>query len=129
MAESYIQLPDDTSNTGKKRRAIQRVVGANTVQEEYGAISPADAAAVSSVASSATAVTIMAANAARRSIGIYNDSTQILYIKFGTAATTSDFTTKIHPDTLYEMPDPAYQGIITGIWAAANGNARVTELT
>lgn len=30
-AESYIQLPDDTSNTGKKVRTQSRVVGAHTV--------------------------------------------------------------------------------------------------
>jgi len=35
MTESYIQLPDDSANTGKKVRSQSRTVGANTVHEHY----------------------------------------------------------------------------------------------
>lgn len=35
MAEQFIQLPSDASNLGKKKRTRERVVGVNTVQEDY----------------------------------------------------------------------------------------------
>lgn len=85
----------------------------------------------SNVASSATSVTILASNTSRKGASVYNDSTQILYLNLqGNAASTSNYTTQIGPQGFYELPPPAiYTGTITGIWASANGNARVTELT
>lgn len=85
--------------------------------------------AVTSVADSASSVTILAANTSRRGATIYNDSTEILYLKLGATATTTDFTVKMVSDAYYEVPF-GYVGIIDGIWAAnAGGSARVTELT
>lgn len=59
---------------------------------------------------------------------IHNDSTAILYVKFGTTATTSSYTVKMVADAYYEVPF-GYTGRIDGIWASANGAARVTEIT
>lgn len=86
-------------------------------------------ATLSNVASSASSVTLKAANAARRGLAIFNDSEAVLYVKFGATASASSFTVKIAADGFYEMPQPIYQGVVDGIWASANGNARVTELT
>lgn len=84
--------------------------------------------AVTSVASSATNVTILASNAARRMATVYNDSTQILYLKVGSAtASTSSYTVQIAASGFYEVPFPVCTGIIDGIWASANGSARITE--
>ncbi len=80
------------------------------------------------VASSATNVTLLAANTARLGATIYNDSTAILYLRLQATATTSNFTTKLFADDYYEVP-AGYAGIIDGIWASATGNARITELT
>jgi hypothetical protein len=85
-------------------------------------------AAVTSVAGSATSVTILASNANRRGATIHNDSSAILYVKFGAAATTSSFTAKLIADAYYEVPF-SYTGIIDGIWASATGNARITEVS
>lgn len=83
---------------------------------------------VTSVASSATSVTIFAANGAATKRMIYNDSTAALYLRFGSgAASTSTFTVTLATNTMYEFPQPTYCGVVTGIWASANGNARVTE--
>lgn len=87
------------------------------------------AAAPTRVASSATVVTLKAANASRRSLSIYNESTAVLYVKFGSTATATDYTVQIAAGGYYEMPTPAYTGIVTGIWASANGAAQVTEGT
>ena len=85
-------------------------------------------ATLSNVSSSATNVTILAANSARLLAMVQNDSTQILYLKFGATASTSSYTVQMPANSYYEIPYP-YTGIIDGIWASANGNARVTELT
>lgn len=88
----------------------------------------ATTAALSNVASSASSVTLLASNANRLGASIFNDSTQVLYVKFGSAASATSFVVKMAAADYYEVPF-AYSGIITGIWASANGSARVTEVT
>ena len=81
----------------------------------------------SSVADSATSVTLLASNANRRGASVYNDSTEILYAKCGATATTTDFTVKMFPQDYWECP-ANYSGILEGIWSAnGSGSARVTE--
>jgi hypothetical protein len=85
----------------------------------------------SNVASSASSVTILASNTSRKGAMIYNDSTQILYLDLsgGTASSTS-YSVQIPAQGFFELPPTMiYNGAITGIWAAANGNARVTEFS
>lgn len=85
---------------------------------------------VTSVADSASSQTLLAANTSRKGCIIHNDSTVVLYIKFGTTASATSFTVRLVPQGSYEMSGPIYTGIITGIWASdASGAARVTELT
>lgn len=87
-------------------------------------------ATLSNISSSASSVTLQASNNARKGWVIHNDSTSILYIKFGSSASTTSYTVKLAADGYYELPvTSVYTGIITGIWSSANGNARVTELT
>jgi hypothetical protein len=81
-----------------------------------------------SVTSSATTVTVLASNAARKGAVIFNDSSKSLYIKFGATASLTSFATQLRAGDSYEVPF-GYTGIIDGIWASANGFARVTELT
>jgi nitrate/nitrite transporter NarK len=87
---------------------------------------------VTNVASSATSVTLKALNANRRALYIFNAGTAPLYVKLGSAATTTtSFSYMIPPNGFWELPDdPIYTGIVTGIWSATGGNgANVTELT
>lgn len=81
-----------------------------------------------SVASSASNVTLLASNANRLGVVIYNDSTQNLFVKLGATASSSSFAYFAAPGGHVEIPY-GYTGQIDGIWASANGNARVTELT
>jgi hypothetical protein len=83
------------------------------------------------VASSATSVTILASNANRLGATVFNDSTQVLYLNLaGNTASATNYTVQLGPNNYYELPAAhLYTGAITGIWASANGNARVTELT
>lgn len=82
----------------------------------------------STVAASASNVAILASNANRLGATVFNDSASaVLYIKLGTSASTSSYTTQIFPSGYYEIPFN-YTGAIEGIWSAAVGNARITEL-
>lgn len=85
----------------------------------------------SNVASSASSVTVLAArtDAARIGSTVFNDSTAILYLLLDSAAASAtNYTVQVAAGGYYETP-ANYQGQLTGIWSAANGNARVTELT
>lgn len=85
--------------------------------------------ATTSVASSATTVTILAANTARRGATVYNDSTQVLYLLLGAGtASSSVYTVQLAAGAYYEVPF-GFTGVLTGLWASANGNARVTQIT
>lgn len=82
----------------------------------------------SSVSASVTAVTLLASNGTRRGATVYNDSTSPLRLSLGNVATVSSFTLIVSGGGYYEVPF-GYRGAITGLWAAAIGAARVTELT
>lgn len=84
--------------------------------------------AASNVAASVTNVTLLATNVNRIGATIYNDSTSILYVKLGATASTTSYTLQMGSKTYYEAPY-GYTGQIDGIWVAANGSARVGELT
>ena len=82
------------------------------------------------IAASVTVVTLLASNVNRRAAYIVNDSASAtLNIGYGAAATLTDYTLYLLPgDEL--TPDPVcFTGIITGIWSAASGSARITEVT
>lgn len=85
-------------------------------------------ATTSSVASSATVVTLLGVNTSRVGVIVVNDSSAVLYLKYGATATTSDYTFKILAGETKDLTVPIYQGVITGIWASANGAAKITEL-
>lgn len=86
---------------------------------------------VSSVADSASSVTLLASNAARLKFSVFNNSTEILYLKCGTTASLTDFTVAIPPLSQYGFyEDTTYSGRVDGIWANnSTGAALVTEFT
>ncbi len=84
-------------------------------------------ATLANVASSNTNVTLFAAASGTSMRTIFNDSTAVLYVKFGATASTSSFTVPLAAGGYYEFPQPIYAGLVDGIWAAANGFARVTS--
>lgn len=86
-------------------------------------------ATLANVAGSASSVVLRAAAATRLGLTIFNDSTASLYIKFGATASATSFTVFVGPGAYYELPQPVYTGTVDGIWTAAAGNARVTEMT
>lgn len=85
-------------------------------------------AAITVVPSSASSVTVLAANPNRKGAVIFNSSSKVLFLAAAASATTTDYTVQLAMNGYFEVPY-GYTGIITGIWAAANGNALVTEFT
>jgi hypothetical protein len=85
--------------------------------------------AITSVAGSASSVSLLVSNAARKGFFIYNDSTKKMYLKFGATASATSFTVILQPDGFYEHSSVIYTGAIDAIWASAAGFARITELS
>jgi len=86
---------------------------------------------LTNVATSASSVTLLAANANRISATFYNDTvSNTLYLGLtSSAVSTTSFTVKIIAGNYWELPVD-YTGQVNGIWAsAAVGACRVTELT
>lgn len=142
----YIRLRIATTITGGSIQAFTKLaqvgyapflqltsspVTANVNAIQSGAWFTTATATLSNVASSATTVTVLASNANRKGMMVFNDSTSVLYLKFGATASTTSYTVQIASNGYYEMPASPYMytGICDGIWSSANGNARVTEIS
>lgn len=107
------------------RKALIDALGNQNVKQR------ADNAALTNVAASASSVTLLSANTARIGAQITNDSSSVVYIKFGTTASLTSYTVSLAgaasaPFSYYEVP-AGYTGRIDAIWASAAGNARITE--
>lgn len=83
-----------------------------------------------SVAASITVVTLIAANVNRFGYTVYNDSTATLYLSNAAAASLTAYSLQIAPAGYYECPvlgGRGYTGIVTALWSAAQGSARIVE--
>ena len=131
MAQPYIDITGTTSY----REATGDGTFANPYIPQFSVThSFAPTSTLTNVAGSATSVTLLAANNNRKTVLIVNDSTSGLYIAWSSnAASTSNYSIflrgKIEDNlasTSFSGED--YSGQITGIWATANGFARITEV-
>ncbi len=82
---------------------------------------------VSSVAGSATNVTLLSSSAGRKGFRAFNDSSSVCYVKYGTTATSSDYTVQLLPGAFLE--ENHYSGRVDGIWVTATGAMKLTELS
>lgn len=121
------QLP---STLGQKTSANSLAVVLASDQSTVPVSTPnATVGTITSVSGSATSVSILASNTARKGAIVTNDSTAILYLALSSStASTSAYSVKLYPNASY-LVDFLYTGAMTGIWAAAAGAARVTEFT
>jgi hypothetical protein len=114
--------------------ATQTVSGTVTANAGTGTMATQDVrpstATVTSVADTASSTTLLSSAATRLGAAIFNDSTEALFVKFGTTASATSFTVKILAGGYFEFPQPVYTGRVDGIWANdASGAARMTEMT
>lgn len=123
--------PNGQLAAGRAAAASSVPVVAST--EDFNEAKRASAATKTNVASSGTSVTLLAQNTSRKSLTIANDSTAILYIDAtGGTASSSSYTVALPAaagSIASSLTINNFTGAITGIWASANGNARVTEYT
>jgi hypothetical protein len=90
----------------------------------------ASSATVTSVGDANADTALLASNSSRIGWSITNDSSAVLYVKFGTGASASSYTARlVQYDRIGQGPlDGLYTGAINGFWASdAGGNARCTE--
>ena len=81
-----------------------------------------------SVASSGTSGTILAANSNRRGFSVSNISTSKLYLSFSTPATTLNSFIEVPAGAFLLLDQQCIiSNAIYGIWTSANGTAQVTE--
>lgn len=89
----------------------------------------------STVATSTTSATALAANTGRVGATFFNDSAVVLYLRFSaTAATAATATWALAAGTCVSIaqilgPGVTYTGAVTAITASSTGNVRVTEFT
>lgn len=88
----------------------------------------ASACSITSVGDETSSTELLAANAARKAARIVNDSSAILYVACGEAASASNYTAKLSQDQGVTIE--GYTGAINGLWASdAGGNARISEFS
>jgi hypothetical protein len=108
-------------------QATQPVSGtvsiSGTVPTTVGSI--ASATVTSNNVGSASAVTLLASRAARSKFVIFNEA-GTLFVKLGSAATSSDYTVRLTVNTDYEFS--GYSGIVTAIKASGTTNVQVTDI-
>lgn len=141
---TYVTITDGAGTLGEGANIIGAVTQSGTWTVQPGntanttawlvSTTPSTVGTMSSVGSSATSVTVLASNASRKGMAVYNDSTQILFLACSTTtASATAYTVQIPAGGFFELPQTrdgsVYTGDIKGIWASANGNARVTEWT
>lgn len=133
MSGGSIVAADDISSVFYQRVKVAH--GADGSATDTSSASPLPVrqagatATLTNVNDTASSTTLLSANTDRRGFAIHNDSTSILYVKFGTTASTTSYTVKLAADAYYESPSWCYTGRVDGIWSAdASGAARITEL-
>lgn len=109
---------------GNLKVSVEETEGSLPVTSSVAARTPT----TTSVTSSASSVTILAANANRRGVSIFNDSTATLRLSFSTPATAENAFIGL-PAGAFLLLDQQLivTGAIYGIWASANGTAQITE--
>lgn len=86
-------------------------------------------AAITTAAMTVASAVVIAANAARRQVMVYNDSNKELYVAFDATATTAAFSVLIPANGQWVSQRDSYTGVISGILPSGTGDAIVTEIT
>jgi hypothetical protein len=82
------------------------------------------------VNASASSVALVAANAGRVGLAIFNNGSTDLHLAYGTtAATTTSFSVRVSPGGFYEAPVGWAVLAVQGIWSGSpTGTAQITEV-
>lgn len=130
--QDAVAIPANTPRllfAGKDVSGNARTVGVTPNGYLISLQASAPTGTLSTVAASVSSGTLLAANPLRVGFSVYNDSvSETLYMALASGASLTSFTLKVAPSGYYESPIGfTYIGIVTGVWSAAIGNARITE--
>ena len=107
-----------------------QVIGASTTLNAGAFVVVANrgnsTASLSNVTEATSSTQLAAAATGRRGFAVFNDTANVLILKYGTAASGTSFTIKVAVGGYWEMPDPLYTGAVHGISAGTGGTWRVT---
>lgn len=92
-------------------------------------LAPNTTAAVTSVADTASSTTLLSSSSSRKGFRITNTSSAVLYVKYGTTASASDFTVRL-PQWAY-LEENFYSGRVDAVWSSdpGDGAALITSLS
>lgn len=85
----------------------------------------------SSVNDTATSTTLLAANGSRLGGTIFNDSSALLYVLWGSGtASSTNYSVRVYSNGYVEIPSN-YTGIVVGVWASDpnDGTAQISEFS
>lgn len=120
------QITDGTDNVSISTVGGQKAL--NTAILSNVPVTGPSTSTLTSVASSITSVSLLAANVNRKGASFYNDSTKNAFIALASTASTTLFTIFVPAGSFYELTSPSYTGAVSAIWSTAQGFMRVTEL-
>jgi len=108
------------------------VTGALNTSVQVYAYMPSDRTSstgtLAQIAYNTASTLILAANAQRAGLSVYNSSSAELFLAPTASVTTQSFSYRVAPRAEFELPPPLYTGPIYGAWAAGGaGGAQVTE--
>jgi hypothetical protein len=130
---SIVDLTTIITNTGRIPAQGQTTMSASTPVALASDQTPlvSSTATRTNVTAAITDTSLLTSNASRKGAIFYNDSTAILYLAYGAgAASTTSYSVQVPANGYFEIPPPAiYSGAIRGVWSAANGTVRITELS
>lgn len=114
--------------TGASTSALQTT--GNTSLSSILALMSSATGTITSPAITTGSTTALASNAGRKGFSVENNTLFPVYLAMAATATTSAFSARINPNTLYEqLSDRVYTGIVTMISTGSSGNVQVTEYT
>jgi hypothetical protein len=127
---NWVRVRVVTAQTANGMTVITQPGGLGFSPSVSAVAPPPAASGLTNVAGAVSSTTLLAANTNRKGALVFNDSTANLFLGLtsGTVSQTS-YSAKIPASGLFELPWPVYTGQVNGIWDAATGTARVTELT
>lgn len=124
--------PINTTNGLSVTAAVQLVAGTALTATSGLPVNPQQSATgtLTSVAAAVSNTQLLALNTSRKGAYFFNDGTSIMYLAFNATASTTSYTVQVPANGFFEMPTfPVYTGQINAVWPAANGNARITEMS
>lgn len=117
----------DASAANQATQIANQVTAIAHLADIEAAVEGSGSAALANVTSSITSITLQAANTSRKELVVFNDSSEILLVKYGATASATSFTYRVQSGDHLIIDGAKYNGVVDGIWLVANGFARVTE--